>query len=267
MNLNQIRLALNRQFRRFFYNHIYYSDWLTRDLHFFNLGVVPVDASIVSTLPFPDEQHQAQVYVEAIKAFRRHSANAVPNRVLEVSTGLGGGLYVLAHSFPDAGIFGLDYARASIRRSKRTLPGAALTVADAQATPFRDGSFPLIVNVESFHALNAVTFFTEAKRILSRDGLLIIIDFRKAPVDRLQPWIREQAEASGMTIVEFLDLTQNAIASARSDALRRDRLLKRIPWPFRKLAHEMTASEGSDLLRQYVDGEKTYFLCVLKPSS
>jgi len=63
MNLNQIRLALNRQFRRFFYNHIYYSDWLTGDLRFFNLGVAPVDSGIVSTLPFPDEQHQAQVYV------------------------------------------------------------------------------------------------------------------------------------------------------------------------------------------------------------
>jgi len=264
MNLNQIRLALNRQFRRFFYNHIYYSDWLTRDLHFFNLGVVPVDASIVSTLPFPDEQHQAQVYVEAIKAFRRHSNNPTPARVLEVSIGLGGGLGVLGQCFPTADIFGLDYARASIRRSRRTQPGAALVVADAQTAPFKDRSFSLMVNVESFHALNAGMFFSEAKRILTADGLLVIIDFRKAPVDRLQHWITEQAEAAGMIVAEFLDLTQNAIASARSDAPRRNRLLQRIPFPFKKLAYEMTAGEGSDLLQQYLDGEKTYFLCVAK---
>ena len=123
-----------------------------------------------------------------------------------------------------------------------------------------------IVNVESFHALNAMTFLSEAKRMLTADGLLIIIDFRKAPVDRLQQWISEQAGAAGMTIVEFLDLTQNAIASARSDAPRRNRLLQRIPRPFKKLANEMTAGDGSELLQQYLDGEKTYFLCALKKS-
>ncbi len=30
--------------------------------------------------------------------------------------------------------------------------------------------------------------------------------------------------------------------------------------------NEMTAGEGSELLQQYLDGEKTYFLCVLKKS-
>jgi ubiquinone/menaquinone biosynthesis C-methylase UbiE len=264
MNLNQIRLALNRWFRRFFYNHIYYSNWLSGDLHFFNLGVAPIDSGIISTLPFPDEQHQAQVYVEAIKAFRRHSANPSPARVLEVSTGLGGGLRVLAQYFPAAAIFGLDYVRASILRSRRTLPEAALTVANAQAAPFKDRSFALIVNVESLHAIDAERFFSEARRLLTEDGLLIIIDFRKAPVEGLKHWITGQTNASGMSIVEFLDLTRNAIASARSDAPRRDRLLKRIPWPFRKLAHEMTAGEGSELLKQYLNGEKTYFLCAIK---
>lgn len=264
MNLNQLRLALNRWFRRFFYNHIYYSDWLTGDLRFFNLGVVPVDTGIVSNLPVQDEQHQAQVYVEAVKAFRRHGADPSPARVLEVSTGLGGGLLVLSNSFPDAKLFGIDYAQAAVRRSRRTLPGAALAVADARAAPFKDLSFALIVNVESFHAVDAGRFFSEARRLLTDDGLLVIIDFRKAPVDGLKHWITGQADASAMTIVEFLDLTPNAIASARSDAPRRERLLKRIPWPFRKLAHEMTAGEGSELLQQYLSGEKTYFLCALK---
>lgn len=264
MNLNQLRLALNTQFRRFFYNRIYYSEWLTGHLRFFNLGVAPVDGDIVATLPVQDEQHQAQVYVEAVKAFRRHSNDPAPARILEVSTGLGGGLLVLSHCFPAAGIFGLDYAEASIRRSRRALPRASLIVADAQAAPLKDGSFPLIINVESFHALNAVTFLTEAKRLLTDDGLLVIIDFRKAPVEPLRHWLDEQADASGMTIVEFTDLTRNAIDSARSDAPRRDRLLKRIPPPFRRLAHEMTAGEGSELLQQYLNGEKTYFLCALK---
>jgi SAM-dependent methyltransferase len=157
--------------------------------------------------------------------------------------------------------------RAPVMRTPSTLPDAALTVADAQAAPFKDRSFALIVNVESFHAVDAKRFFSEARRILTADGLLIIIDFRKAPVDRLQHWVTEQAEAAGMSVVEFLDLTRNAIASARSDAPRRNRLLKRIPLPFKKLANKMTAGEGSDLLKQYLDGEKTYFLCVLKSAN
>lgn len=264
MNLNQLRLALNRQFRRFFYNHIYYNDRLTGHLLFFNLGVAPVDAELLSGLPVQDEQHQAQVYIEAIKAFRRHSAHPAPARVLEVSTGLGGGLLVLSHVFPDAKLFGLDYAQASIRRSRGTSPGAALIVADAQTAPFNDRSFALIVNVESFHALDARRFLGEARRLLADDGLLIMVDFRKSPVDQLRRWLGAQADESGMTILEFVDLTANAIASARADAPRREGLLKRIPWPFRKLAHEMTAGEGSELLQQYLSGEKTYFLCALK---
>lgn len=263
--LNERRLALNKNFRRFFYNRIYYGKWLTRGLYFFNLGVTPIDSEIASWSTVEKEKHQAQVYFEAIKAYLRHASIALPETVLEVSTGLGGGLLLLSRFFPEAKIFGLDYSTSSIQRSKKTLDSALLTVADAHFPPYRNNSFNLIINVESLHALKTQSFFLEARRILARDGLLVIVDFRMVPTDHLYPWLKAQALEAGLELVEYLDMTQNAIQSSREDTERRRLLISRVPMFFRNLVNEMTAGEGSVLRQQYESGAKTYFLCVLRP--
>lgn len=246
------------------YDRIYYSDWLTGNLRFFNRGVAPVDVASLAALNITTEQHQAQVYLEAVSAFSRNTVLGQPQRLLEVSTGLGGGLHILSQRFPITQIVGLDYSPAAIRRSRRVMPTAMLMVADAHATSFHEASFPLIVNIESLHALNALMFLHEMRRILSADGLLVIVDFHREPTMATREWLGVQARESELEVIEFQDLTQHAIASARTDAARRDNFLKRVPFPFKDIAYEMTAGEGSDLLRQYVSGEKTYFLCVLK---
>lgn len=264
--LNERRLALNKYFRRFFYNRIYYGKWLTRGLHFFNLGVAPIDPEIVSWPPAAKEKHQAQVYYEAIKSYFRHTAIASPRRVLEVSTGLGGGLLMLSRCFPEARIFGLDYSQQSIQRSKKTLGSSLLAVADAHYPPYRDGSFDLIVNVESLHALRTQQFLSEARRILTHDGLLVIVDFRMVPTHHLAPWLQAQAAEAGMEVIEYVDMTRNALQSSREDAERRELLASRVPFFFRNLVNEMTAGEGSALRQQYESGAKTYYLCALRPA-
>jgi ubiquinone/menaquinone biosynthesis C-methylase UbiE len=262
--LNERRLTLSKHFRRFFYNRIYYGKWLTRGLYFFNLGVTPIDPEIAAWATMAKEKHQAQVYYEAIKSYLRHALVAVPERVLEVSTGLGGGLLMLSRFFPEANIFGLDYSTLSIQRSKNALDSSFLTVADAHAPPYRDNSFDLIINVESLHALQIQQFLSEARRILARDGLLVIVDFRMVPSHHLCPWLQAQAAEAGLDLVEYLNMTQNAIQSSREDTERRKLLVSRVPFFFRNLVNEMTAGEGSALRQQYESGAKTYFLCALR---
>lgn len=263
--LNDRRLALNKNFRRFFYNQIYYGKWLTRGLYFFNLGVTPINPEIAAWATVAKEKHQAQVYYEAIKSYLRHASVTLPERVLEVSTGLGGGLLILSRFFPEAKIFGLDYSTLSIQRSKKAFDSSFLTVADAHSPPYRDSSFDLIVNVESLHALQIQQFLSEARRILVRNGLLVIVDFRMVPTHHLYPWLQAQAAEAGLEVLEYLDMTQNAIQSSREDTDRRKLLVGRVPFFFRNLVNEMTAGEGSALRQQYESGAKTYFLWVLRP--
>lgn len=263
--LNACRLALSKNFRKFLYNKIYYGDWLTRGLSFFNLGVSPVDPELATFGEFSTEQHQAQVYFEAIKCFRRHAFNAHPDRVLEISTGLGGGLLVLSKFFPESEIFGLDYSITSITRSRRVLAASSLVVADAQLPPFRNGSFGLIVNVESFHALRVNDFLREARRILMPDGLMVVVDFRMGAANDLRCWLEAQASAANFELIEFADLTKNAIQSCQEDQARRNLLSARLPFFLRGIVNEMTAGEGSELRNQYETGAKTYFICAFRP--
>jgi ubiquinone/menaquinone biosynthesis C-methylase UbiE len=263
--LNACRLALNKHFRRFLYNKIYYGNRLTRGLNFFNLGVSPIDPELAVFDEFSGEQHQAQVYFEAVKCFRRHALKQHPERVLEVSTGLGGGLLVLSKFFPDSEIFGLDYSITSIARSRRVLATSSLVVADAQLPPFRNGSFGFIVNVESFHALRVNDFLREARRILLPDGLIVIVDFRMGTANDLRCWLAAQASAVNLDLIEFSDLTNNAIQSCQDDQVRRNLLAARLPFFLRGIVNEMTAGEGADLRNQYETGAKTYFMGVFSP--
>lgn len=132
-------------------------------------------------------------------------------------------------------------------------------MADAHLLPYRDNGFQLIINVESLHALQIQQFLSEARRILVRDGLLVIVDFRMVPTHHLYQWLQAQAADAGLELLEYLDMTQNAIQSSREDMARRELLVGRVPFFFQNLVNEMTAGDGSALRQQYESGAKTYF--------
>lgn len=264
--LDRRRLALSKQFNRDFYDRLYYSDWLTGGFDFFNLGLAPADAAFAGAAAFAGERHQAQVYLEAIKAWRRHTDRPVPRRVLEIATGLGGGMQILAHCLPDTPLFGLDYSYRAVQRTRRGNPAAGLIVADARAVPLAAADFDLIVNVESMHAVDIRLFLSEARRLLSGDGHLVVIDFRLGSVQALHRFLLRHAIEAHLHLVEFSDCTERALAAATADTARRRQLQRRVPWPFRHWVNEMTAGEGSELRRRYESGEKTYFLAVFAPA-
>lgn len=258
---------MSRQFNRCFYDRLYYSGWLTGGFDFFNLGLAPAAVEIASEASFAGERHQAQAYVEAVEAWRRHTDRPAPRRVLEIATGLGGGMKLLAHCLPGAALFGLDYSYRAVQRTRRGNPAAGLIVADARAVPFAAGHFDLIVNVESMHAVDIRLFLKEARRLLSGDGHLVVIDFRLSSVKPLHGFLLRHAAEADLHLVEFSDCTARALAAAAADTARRRQLQRRVPWPFHHWVNEMTAGEGSELRRRYESGEKTYFLAVFAPAS
>ena len=96
-----------------------------------------------------------------------------PERVLDVGTGTGKGARLLARTFPEAQVVGVDLAPAMVDEARRLLPSnldgrVRFQVADAAALPFPDGSFDLVV------LLNMIPFFEELGRVTAPGGVLLL---------------------------------------------------------------------------------------------
>jgi SAM-dependent methyltransferase len=260
--LNRLRTFLSRRHLRFFYDHIYYSGWISRDRNFFNSGISPVDAEIRGLDFVQGEEDQAQTYYEAVKAYRRWRPAAEPRRILELGVGLGGGIPVIKAFFPESDFFGLDLSVASVRRSSRHARNA-LAVANCLRAPFRDGAFDLIVWVEASQALELPGLLEEPRRLLAPGGLLVIVDFRKMASGALEALLRESARQVGLAVLEYANITHRLLEARRMKSERNVRLEQRVVFPLRSVVREMTAAEGSERYAQYERGQRTYYICVL----
>ena len=256
-------LSLSKKYNCFFYNRFFYSQWFSGGLQFFNAGIEPVDQNITAAGMFQGEERQAQVYYEAVTAYRHACPQRQPDRILEIAVGLGGGMCVLSRFFPESALFGLDYSATSIKRAGKVAPQSRLVIANALQVPFRSSSFDLIVNVESLNNLpDMECFFNEMSRLLSPQGYLILIDFRLGTFDDVKSRICHSAHQAGMKTEQFQNLTERLMASVQSDVERHNHILKRVPLPLRWMAKEMVVAESSERFKQYRDGKRCYFLTV-----
>jgi ubiquinone/menaquinone biosynthesis C-methylase UbiE len=103
-----------------------------------------------------------------------------PGRVLDVGCGTGRLLRRAAASFPDADLVGVDPAADMVRQAEAARPadvGARFVQAAAEALPFGDASFDLVVSSMSFHHwADQRAGLREARRVLAPGGLLALGD-------------------------------------------------------------------------------------------
>ena len=98
-------------------------------------------------------------------------------KVLDAASGLGYGSYYLAHLASD--VIGIDIAADNIAYAQQHYQRANLNYlcADATATDFEACQFETIVSLETFEHIppeKALTFLNELKRLLKRNGHLVI---------------------------------------------------------------------------------------------
>jgi SAM-dependent methyltransferase len=151
--------------------------WRRPRWRFMNYGYLPPGAPFA--LDATDEAERAFIglYHQAVAGLPLDGA-----AVLEVGSGHGGGAAWLARRPGVASVTGVDLSGATVSRARALnpgVPGLDFRAGDAEALPFPDASFDVVVNIESSHCYGRMErFVAEAARVLRPGGWLTWADMR-----------------------------------------------------------------------------------------
>ena len=99
-------------------------------------------------------------------------------RVADLGCGTGDYVAALSDSLGGSFVVGVDFSRRQLEHARRKYPGAALSVADMSAVPFRDGSFDVVCATNSIHHLPTraaqLQAIRSAGQLLRPGGLFIV---------------------------------------------------------------------------------------------
>jgi ubiquinone/menaquinone biosynthesis C-methylase UbiE len=151
--------------------------WENDDVVFLNWGYEE-DPPLGLPLAPEDEPNRYSIQLYHRTATQ---ADLSGKKVLEVSSGHGGGAAYLVRTLHPASYTGLDYNPDGVAFAKKRhkLPGLDFVVGNAESMPFPDESFDAVVNVEASHAYpHFDRFLPEMVRVLRPGGHFLYVDFR-----------------------------------------------------------------------------------------
>jgi phthiocerol/phenolphthiocerol synthesis type-I polyketide synthase E len=186
---------------------------------FLNYGYVSLGNGDEAQFEIPAEvfnRNSVRLAFELIGAMR-----VSDRRVLDVGCGRGGTVALLAETF-GAIATGVDLSPEAIafcRGNHRH--GTRFEVGDAEHLPFEDGSFDVVINMESSHTYpNLRGFFTEVERVLVKGGSFLYTDL--LPVPRWAE-VRMLLASLGLRSESERDITANVLRSCDEVAANRAR--------------------------------------------
>ena len=203
---------------RHFYN---VAGAISTDFSFMNYGFAPLSAELAgSTEP---EKYCLQLYRQLIGATALSG-----KRVVEVSSGRGGGAAHVAQSFKPAEYLGIDISENNLALASKRFPDVQnlrFQQGNAEALPLSDASTDVVLNVEASHLYDSPpTFFAEVKRVLVPGGRFLHVDL--AWKDKDPPGM---IAAAGFRVDEVIDITQNVVQALELDSVRREAIVLTFP--------------------------------------
>jgi SAM-dependent methyltransferase len=226
-----------------------------------------------ATPELDDERFGIQLYDKVAGA-----ADLRGKDVLEVGCGRGGGATFVFDRFGPRSMTAVDLSDKAMAhcRAVRSRPGLTFTTADAHDLPLADGSFDVVLNVESSHCYADIPrFLSEVHRVLRPGGVLLLADARPTELperrNRLlaseedSHGLRRHIASSEFDVLEEEDIAPNVFRALQIDSPRRKELItRRVHKRLQPIAMEFYGVEGSKLYDRYARGQITYLRFVLR---
>jgi SAM-dependent methyltransferase len=253
---------------------VYWYDVVARmntsgDLLFLNHGYAePGHDPNTITLPPDLEDHRYPIQLYDLLARRRDWDG---KDALEVSCGLGGGVMFLDHHYRPRTMTGLDISTESVAACRRRYnePRLRFEAGDAQAMPFAENSFDIVLNVESsLNYPDFSAFLREVDRVLKPGGTFLFADYRRSGK---MAKLRQSLTDMGYEIESMTDITTGIVRGLELGLERKRALIDRhVALPLRGIVRGFAGlSRGRDEERdKFHTGVKSYLMAVLtKPLS
>jgi len=180
-------------------------------------------------------------------------------KVLECSSGHGGGASYLTRTLKPASYTGLDFNAAGVEfcKERHKLPGLDFVHGDAENLPFPDESFDAVINVEASHIYpHFERFLSQVKRVLRPGGHFLYADFRNR--DGFPAWEKALAE-SGLRQVSERVINEQVLRGLKKNSPRSNELInKSLPAFLRKFGREFAVVDGSWFYNDLERGEIDY---------
>lgn len=215
-----------------------------------NYGFSSDEPSIVD--PGNPEQYCLRLYEHTVRHTKLGGAT-----VLEVSCGRGGGAEWLWNTFGPARYVGLDLSEENIRIAKADRHGPEFGLGNAEALPFPDAEFDVVINIEASHLYeDRRRFFAEVLRVLKPGGHFCYTDGCWANDDCTQDLLD-----AGFELRERREITSNVIAALERDSKRREALFDTMAADddLRREYKDWGGVVGYRAYRRFVDRETLYF--------
>ena len=185
---------------------------------------------------------------------------------LEVSCGLGGGVMYVDRHYQPRTMTGLDISAESVAACRRRYDGRHLRfeTGDAQAMPFPDRSFDIVINIESsLNYQDFSAFLREVDRVLKPGGTFLFGDYRRSgKMEKL----RQSLTDMGYSIEVMTDITPGIVRGLELGLERKRALIDRhVALPLRGIVRGFAGlSAGRDEERdKFHNGVKSYLMAVL----
>jgi ubiquinone/menaquinone biosynthesis C-methylase UbiE len=191
-----------------------------------NYGYMPADA-LPFSLSEQDEPDRAFIglYEQAV-----FGLDLDGKRVLEVGCGRGGGASFVARYCNPSEFVATDYSRATVgiaKKLNRNVPNLSFQFGDAEALPFGDNEFDVIINIESSHCYsNMPAFATEVERVLKPNGMLTWADMRGLG---MMAEVNRSFDDAGLQLVSEQSLASGVVNALAHMSDRKARVISRFP--------------------------------------
>ena len=233
------------------------ADWVFMNYGFADPAVEPV------VLEESDKPNQLLIQLYHHTA-SQHELKGL--KVLEVGSGRGGGASYVARYLKPASVTGMDLCPQAVSLCNELhgdITNLSFQVGDAEAMPYENESFDVVLNVESSHCYpHMEKFLAEVCRVLRPDGHFLYCDLRlEGSLSRLDKQLAE----SGLKQIQRTDITPNIVEALDRINERKEKAIEqKVPWYVRSAFRDFAAVKGTIVYEAFRSGTGNYISCMMR---